>query len=183
MKRIIYGTLWFLVILSALVIGNQYIVDIFFSAIAIIAVNEFFNVFKNKANPVKWIGYLFAGAISFIHILPETYVNNVVSIIIPIIIAILFLQIIITGMKINFDDIAVTFLGICYVVIFISFIPRIRALENGYILIWLLFLTSWGTDIFAYYIGKNIGKHKFTKISPNKTIEGCARRSIWSYTF
>lgn len=27
-------------------------------------------------------------------------------------------------------------------------------------------------DIFAYLIGKLIGKHKFSKISPNKTIEG-----------
>ena len=31
---------------------------------------------------------------------------------------------------------------------------------------------AWATDIFAYLIGKLLGKHKFTKISPNKTIEG-----------
>ena len=29
------------------------------------------------------------------------------------------------------------------------------------------------TDTFAYLTGMAIGKHKFTKISPNKTIEGC----------
>ena len=33
---------------------------------------------------------------------------------------------------------------------------------------------AWGTDIFAYFIGRMFGKHKFTEISPNKSIEGCA---------
>ena len=32
---------------------------------------------------------------------------------------------------------------------------------------------SWGTDTVAYIVGKNFGKHKFSKVSPNKTIEGC----------
>ena len=36
-----------------------------------------------------------------------------------------------------------------------------------------MLIIAWGTDIFAYTAGKVIGKHKFSKISPNKTIEGC----------
>ena len=36
-----------------------------------------------------------------------------------------------------------------------------------------LLLIAVGTDTFAYFIGKSIGKHKLApKISPNKTIEG-----------
>lgn len=34
-------------------------------------------------------------------------------------------------------------------------------------------LIACTTDIFALLGGRLIGKHKFTKISPNKTIEGC----------
>ena len=76
--------------------------------------------------------------------------------------------------KTNISDISITFFGICYIVIFIMFIPLIREnLANGKILIWYVFLTAWGTDIFAYVVGKRIGKHKFTEVSPNKTIEGC----------
>lgn len=37
----------------------------------------------------------------------------------------------------------------------------------------LLVLITVLTDTFAFMIGKMIGKHTFTKISPNKTIEGC----------
>jgi phosphatidate cytidylyltransferase len=32
---------------------------------------------------------------------------------------------------------------------------------------------SWGTDIFAYIVGITIGKHKFSKVSPKKSVEGC----------
>ena len=34
-------------------------------------------------------------------------------------------------------------------------------------------LAAWGTDIFAYCIGCKFGKHKFSKVSPKKSIEGC----------
>lgn len=38
---------------------------------------------------------------------------------------------------------------------------------------WLILIVTIMTDTFAYFTGVMIGKHKFTKISPNKTIEGC----------
>ena len=41
------------------------------------------------------------------------------------------------------------------------------------ILIWLVVLTAFGTDIFAYFTGYLFGKHKLCPaISPKKTIEG-----------
>jgi phosphatidate cytidylyltransferase len=37
----------------------------------------------------------------------------------------------------------------------------------------LLFVLVWGCDSFAYYIGKNFGRHKMApRVSPNKTWEG-----------
>lgn len=40
-------------------------------------------------------------------------------------------------------------------------------------LIWLVILTAFGTDIFAYFTGYFFGKHKLSpSISPKKTIEG-----------
>ena len=53
-------------------------------------------------------------------------------------------------------------------------------MENGKILIWYLFVAAWGTDTCAYCIGRNFGKHKFSKISPNKSIEGCIAGTVGS---
>ena len=44
----------------------------------------------------------------------------------------------------------------------------------------MLILITILTDTFALFGGKLIGKHKFTKISPNKTIEGCVIGSLIS---
>ncbi|MDI3310173.1 MAG: phosphatidate cytidylyltransferase [Thermoanaerobacterium sp.] len=40
-------------------------------------------------------------------------------------------------------------------------------------MVWLIFIISWLTDTFAYFVGKRMGKRKLClTISPNKTWEG-----------
>ena len=92
---------------------------------------------------------------------------------IPVIMALLFLNVIVTDMKITFKDVAYTLLGILYIPFFLMFLELIRCMDNGKILIGYCFVISWCTDIFAYIVGKNFGKHKFSTISPKKTVEGC----------
>ena len=62
---------------------------------------------------------------------------------------------------------------IYYVVFFMMFLAFIDGMENGKILIWYALFAAWGTDVFAYFIGMKFGKHKFSKVSPKKSIEGC----------
>ena len=46
-------------------------------------------------------------------------------------------------------------------------------MPDGKYLVWLILLSSWGCDTFAYCAGKLFGKHKMTpKLSPKKTVEG-----------
>ena len=77
----------------------------------------------------------------------------------------------ITHRKVN--DGLVTLMGIGYV-IFLSFHVVLVDQTGPYnILIWLIFITAFGTDIFAYFTGMLIGKHKLCpNISPKKTVEG-----------
>ena len=128
---------------------------------------------KEKYKIIVWVGYLMAAYFVVMPYIPCDIVNDINIIGIPVLMIILFLHSILTDMKITFADVAFSMFGICYFVIFTSFITRIYSLENGKILIWFLLIISWGSDIVAYLIGRNFGKHKFSKVSPNKTIEGC----------
>lgn len=155
--------------------GNNYVIDVFFAAVAIISLKEFFDACSKKAKPVRWIGYvtaLFISIVSFINI-ENIYKYIVFSI--PVVISLLFLHVIITNMKVTVKDIALTFLGIYYIPLFIMFLALIVKLDPNKLLIWYAIIVAWGTDVFAYLIGKTfkMGKHKFSKISPNKSIEGC----------
>ena len=135
--------------------------------------NEYFNAVAKVSKPVRWLGYISCISIALIHIIQAEHLNMVVTLAVPTILIILFAQVIATNMKTNFKDIAYTFIGIFYVVFFIMFVAFINGMENGKILIWYAIIAAWGTDIFAYFVGRLIGKHKYTQVSPKKSIEGC----------
>lgn len=70
------------------------------------------------------------------------------------------------------EDMTSTLFGILYVVFFSYHIVLIDQSQHR-ILIWLVFLAAFGTDIMAYFTGMAIGKHKLCPhLSPKKSIEG-----------
>lgn len=189
-KRYVSGLVLFPIFAILMVFGNKYMIDIAISIISIMCLHEFYKAFRGKAKPISWVGYIVAIAIGVIHMIPSNLILPIVAAFIPISIMVLFVRSILSELKLNIIDIAVTFFGICYVVLFLVFASIIREdLPNGKILVWFVFFSAWGTDIFAYLIGKHFGKHKFTTISPNKTIEGCiggivgATLIILAYTY
>ena len=181
-KRIISSVIGLPLVIALLVFGNKYMVDVTISIVAIISLYEYFNAFNEQSNNknLRWIGYIVAILIAFIHVIPSQYLLNAILAVIPICTLVLFSQIIATDMKYNIKDVAFVFFGICYIIGCLIFIPIIRETTNGRIMIWFVFITAWGTDIFAYFIGRKFGKHKFSKISPNKSVEGCIAGVIGS---
>ena len=76
--------------------------------------------------------------------------------------------------KYNAKEIFVSFTGYVYVAVLLSFLYRIRVEDNGMLLLWLVFIGTWGSDTCAYCIGCLFGKHKaFPVLSPKKSVEGC----------
>ncbi|MCI9001103.1 MAG: phosphatidate cytidylyltransferase [Clostridia bacterium] len=182
-KRWVSALIGMPLVVIILVLGNTYVVDITFAIVAGLSLHEYFNAFKEKAHPVIWMGYVSSFLIALIHVIPVQHAITIVSVLIPIGITILFLQVILSNMKTNINDIAITFFGICYISLFLMFVPLIHAMEYGKFLVWLVLAAAWGTDILAYLVGKSIGKHKFSEISPNKTIEGCIAGVIGAVLF
>ena len=75
--------------------------------------------------------------------------------------------------KYKTEEITDAFFGVCYVPVMLSFLFQTREMEDGFFLVWLIFLSSWGCDTCAYCSGILLGKHKLAPVlSPKKSIEG-----------
>lgn len=177
-KRLLTTLVGMPLLFVVLIFGNKYTVDIIVTILAFVSIHEYMKCYSEKYKPVTWVGYVCTIFIAFLHIIPKEYVLNYLGAAITSVVAILFMQVIFTEMKTNTADIAITFFGIIYIVGFFAFIPILFGYERdgqqlGKFYIWYLFLATWGSDIFAFLIGRTFGKHKFSKISPKKSIEGC----------
>lgn len=172
-KRILTALIGFPLVVLLLIFGNKYAISIVLNAIALICMYEYFRVIAKVAHPIKWVGYFSTAIITIASIL--NFQNTLVTILYatPIIILILFLHIIFTDMKITFKDAAYTFFGIGYVTGTILFLSLMMNLEKGNIILGYSTMIAWSTDVFAFSVGMRFGKHKFSKISPKKSIEGC----------
>ncbi|NCB41779.1 MAG: phosphatidate cytidylyltransferase [Clostridia bacterium] len=63
--------------------------------------------------------------------------------------------------------------AVFYIGFFSSYIVLFDVLPQGSNLVWLTLLTSFGTDICAYFSGMLLGKRKLcVALSPKKTVEG-----------
>ncbi len=119
---------------------------LFFSAIL------FLFVFFYKINflPLKW-GFLFI-AVAFLSFIIELFRKNN-----------------------NLKNLAVEIMGVFYVAVPFVLTNFIVFLNGKFDYVFLLIIlgTIWMNDIFAYFVGSLVGKRKvFSKISPNKTLEG-----------
>ena len=65
------------------------------------------------------------------------------------------------------------FLGVVWIALPGISIIFVERMEIGRLLIISILILTWSNDIFAYLVGKNIGRTKLLpSVSPNKTIEG-----------
>lgn len=75
--------------------------------------------------------------------------------------------------KYKAEQITACLYGMVYLAVMLGFIYLTRCLESGKILVWLIFLSSWGSDTCAYCVGRLIGRHKMAPVlSPKKSVEG-----------
>ncbi|MBF0622050.1 MAG: phosphatidate cytidylyltransferase [Magnetococcales bacterium] len=88
----------------------------------------------------------------------------------------LFLQELASGRAVDHDGLSgmlVHFFGVLYIALPLSMLLMVAQVAQGSDWIIYIFSILWSTDSGAYFVGKAIGKHKFSpRVSPNKTWEG-----------
>ncbi|QEK12238.1 phosphatidate cytidylyltransferase [Crassaminicella thermophila] len=147
------------------------ILDISIAILALIAISEFYNAFKNMD--------IFPSMSISVFSIIFMFIINLKSITIEMIMVWFFINmllILISNLfKKEFDilSLSITAMGTYYIVFFMYHIVFIAHHYKYSQLIWMIFIVAWATDTFAYFTGYFLGSRKLCpKISPKKTVEG-----------
>lgn len=183
-KRVISGIVGLVILAIVFVFNNLAVINIAVTIIALLGLLEFYHAFEQKGfKPCKWPGVLLTLLILGIGYIDSEILKPILFMSLPITTFILFCKSIFTEMKFNIMDICISIFGIIYVPFLFSFLSLTRALTNGQYFIWFILAGAWLTDTCAFLVGVKFGKHKFSKISPKKSIEGCIGGAIGCMLF
>lgn len=165
LKRSLSGIVLLIIIYFALSLGGTSLA-LFTFVLSVVGFKEYSDAFKTKDIEVlKLTGYLS----SFLYLIKNLKLTNMSYTFIIFISLIFSLFVLVLDQKIDVIDISLTILGSLY----IPFLFQHIFLLDGQKYIWLIFLTAWGSDTFAYLVGNLFGKRKlYPELSPNKTVEG-----------
>ena len=174
-QRIIFGALGIVLAIAVLTLCPVYIIGICMSVIAFLALYEFYKVtgLFSKKSPMAYIGIAFCIIVCAMSVCLGADALFYVGLPVLAFVFLLMLANVFFSGKTTLSDAALSFLGSVYITLFFAHLYFVRLLEHGSILIWLLFVSAWATDSFAYFSGMGFGKHKLCpSISPKKTVEG-----------
>lgn len=176
-QRLIFGVLGVILAIAVITLCPVYIIGICVGIISLIALAEFYHVtgLWHKKSPAPAFGILFCIVSTIAVILKSNAALSFIAYATVAFVFILMVSMVIFHGRLTFADVATAFAGVAYISVFFLHILLLRQLTLGKILIWLLFISAWATDTFAYFCGKGFGKHKLCpSISPKKTVEGAA---------
>lgn len=167
--RLLSGIILVLIALLTIISGG----DILFGTILIISLigmTELYKVLDVNKKLLGFVGY--AAAIAYYGLIRFGRADMVTFLSIIFLIALMFVYVF-AYPKYRSEHVMLTFFGLFYVAVMLSYVYQTRMLEQGAFLVWLIFLCSWGCDTCAYCVGVLFGKHKMAPVlSPKKSIEG-----------
>lgn len=177
--RLISGIVLVIILAVSLILGGNILwsLTLFISLVGLVELNR---VLKNQKNILGILSYILSIVFYICLLLGENELcdivaeNNYFEIIALMYLILLMAVYVFTFPKYKAYDIWLSFFGFFYVSVMLSFIYKIRMVEEyGQYLVWLVFICSWVCDTSAYCVGILLGKHKLApKLSPKKSIEG-----------
>ena len=153
------------------VVGDIWLV-IALGILSLVGVYELFRIWEMEKHPLAIVTYV--ATVGCYAMFIDYPFNLGLHEIMPIIALLALLSVyVIRYPKDHINQVAKSIFALIYVPVMMSFVYLLREYEMGEWLIWLVLISSWGADTCAYCVGKLIGKHHFSELSPKKTIEGC----------
>lgn len=169
--RLISGIVLVLIALLTICTGNI-VLFMTLLAVSLIGTQELYKAMKvreERFTLLEIAGYI--GIIGYylcLLLAPEYQLMELIGALVLLMFVYVF-----TFPKYHAEQIMAAMFGIIYVGVMLSFIYQTRCLDGGAYHVWLIFISSWGCDTCAYWVGIMMGKHKMTpELSPKKTKEG-----------
>lgn len=169
LTRTISGIVLVVLLLAVGLLGGN-VLYVFTLVISLVGVSEMLGVMKLQN---KLPGYFAYGAtILYYVLLHQTGTEYMAAYMVGWLMVILAVYVF-TYPKYKTEEILIAYFSVMYAAVLMSFIYLVRCGADGKVLVWLIFLCSWGCDTCAYLTGVTCGKHKMAPIlSPKKSVEG-----------
>jgi phosphatidate cytidylyltransferase len=171
MKRIVTATLLAVVVVALIFLGQLWMLTLAVGLIAELAAYEYLRLANSSGAHIP--GWWMAAAPPLLFYV--TYYRPIEAQL-PVLSVLALVLLAWTGFRAPLSrvlpDAALGLFGLIYVVYPLTLIPMIWSRDDGKPLLLFLMVCVWAGDIAALYIGRRYGRHKLSRLSPNKTWEG-----------
>lgn len=171
-NRVISAVIMAAIIIPILYFGGIWF-DIGIAILAVIAFKELLDVKKESKIPsfMKIVGLICMLMLTYVNINGHTFIFGLSYETLSLVFLLLLAPTVFLS-KYNYKVNDAFYLSAVTLFVGVIFNLFIMLFNESILLFIFVILIACVTDIFALFGGKLIGKHKLTKISPNKTIEG-----------
>ncbi len=189
-QRVITAVLFGIIFIGALVLMNTIVFPVFVSLLSVIAVHEIQKAVGLKNMLIKTSALVVSAAVPFLTHFGITLDLKAFG---CIYVVLTFIFMLIKFKHTKFEQ-AVTslFASVCVpfsfslMIVFRDVYKHFDGYTktDGVYFLLLAFVASWATDIFAYFVGSKLGKHKLCpNISPKKSVEGAIGGVVGAVVF
>ena len=168
-ERLISGIILVIILITTVGYGGNVLFAVL-GVISLIGMSELYKVVDVQKKGLGFVGYLAAIGYYALLYFDKTEGMTMLSLAFLVLLMAVYVFSYPTFVA---EQVVTAFFGFFYVAVMLSFVYQTRMLEDGAIIVWLIFLSSWGCDTCAYCVGVLFGKHKMApKLSPKKSVEG-----------
>ena len=167
--RLLSGIILVIILIATVGYGGNVLFALL-GIVSLIGMSELYKVVEVENKALGFVGYL--AAIGYYSMLLTGHMEYMTMLTIAFLI-ILMAVYVFSFPIFHAEQVMTVFFGLFYVAVMLSYVYQTRMLSDGAVIVWLIFLSSWGCDTCAYCVGVLIGKHKMApRLSPKKSVEG-----------
>jgi len=192
LKRILTAILLIPIVLALVLRAPVPVLALVAALVALLAIQELLKLSEAyKVRPLQWPTYIFTGSFFlFLAVNPghdtpllstAVFAGSVAfaAALAPFVFLVIGMRRV--DLSTAFPAAMTSSIAFAYVALPLGFLVQIREQASGAFLLLYLLLLVWAGDIFAYFVGRSLGRHLMSpRISPRKTWEGALASLIAS---